>query len=49
VKGSVEEIARAFREAFLTLDRRMSSLLSLPIAIVGALAPKREVERIGTS
>jgi arsenate reductase len=49
VKGSVEEIARAFREAFLTLDRRMSSFLSLPIASVGALALKREVERIGTS
>lgn len=49
VKGSAEVIERAFREAFVTLDRRMSLFLSLPIASLGALALKREVQRIGTS
>src|ERR1700741_1061303 len=32
VEGSPEEIERAFRDAFMTLDRRISLLLCLPIA-----------------
>jgi arsenate reductase len=47
VEGSPEQIERAFRDAFLTLDRRISLLLSLPLASLDALAIKGEVDRIG--
>jgi arsenate reductase len=47
LEGSPEEIARAFRDAFMTLDRRISLLLSLPLASLDKLAIKREIDRIG--
>jgi arsenate reductase len=47
VKGTPEQIARAFREAYLTLDRRIGLLLSLPLASLGTLAIQSEVDRIG--
>ena len=47
VEGSPEEIERAFRDAFMTLDRRISLLLSLPLASLDKLAIKREIDRIG--
>ena len=47
VEGSPEEIERAFRDAFMTLDRRISLLLSLPMASLDKLAIKREIDRIG--
>lgn len=47
VKGTEEEIARAFRDAFTILDRRIGLILSLPIATLDAMALKREIERIG--
>jgi arsenate reductase len=47
VEGAAEEIERAFRDAFMTLDRRISLLLSLPIASLDKLAIKREIDRIG--
>jgi arsenate reductase len=47
VEGSREEIERAFRDAFMTLDRRISLLLSLPLASLDKLAIKREIDRIG--
>ena len=47
VAGSQEEIARAFRDAFVTLGRRIELFLSLPIEKLDALAVKKEVERIG--
>jgi arsenate reductase len=49
VKGPPEEIARAFRDAFLLLDRRIGLFLSLPLATLGQLAIKREIESIGRS
>src|SRR5208282_3645961 len=42
--GSPEEIARAFRDAFTVLDRRISLFLSLPIGILDQLAIKREID-----
>jgi hypothetical protein len=45
--GSEEEIARAFRDAFVTLGRRIDLFLSLPLEKLDALALKKEVERIG--
>lgn len=49
VKGTPEEIARAFRDAFVVLDRRIGLFLSLPLATLDQLAIKREVENIGRS
>ena len=48
VKGTTEEIARAFRDAFIVLDRRIGLFLSLPIATLDSLAIKDEITRIGT-
>ena len=49
VKGTAEEIARAFRDAFTVLDRRIGLLLSLPLATLEDMAIKREIEQIGRS
>jgi arsenate reductase (thioredoxin) len=46
--GAPEEIEHAFREAFVTLDRRISLFLSLPLATLDKLALKSEIDRIGT-
>jgi arsenate reductase len=47
VKGTPEQIARAFRDAFLLLDRRISLFLSLPLQSLDKLAIQTEVDRIG--
>lgn len=47
VEGSPEKIEKAFREAFMILDRRISLLLCLPLASLDKLAIKKEIDRIG--
>jgi arsenate reductase len=47
VQGTLEQIERAFREAFMVLDRRISLFLSLPLSTLGQLAIQREIDRIG--
>jgi arsenate reductase len=47
VNGTPEAIERAFRDAFMILDRRISLFLCLPLASLDALAIKKEVDRIG--
>jgi arsenate reductase len=47
VIGTQEEIERGFREAFITLKRRIDLFLSLPVASLGSLAIKKEIDRIG--
>ncbi len=47
VTGTPEEIERAFRDAFMILDRRISLLLSLPLASLDKLAIQKEINRIG--
>jgi arsenate reductase (thioredoxin) len=42
-----DETARAFREAFLMLDRRIGLFLSLPLSSIDKLALKKEIDRIG--
>jgi arsenate reductase (thioredoxin) len=49
VKGSPEEIERAFHDAFVVLDRRIDLFLSLPLATLQQLAIQREIESIGRS
>jgi arsenate reductase len=47
VTGTPEEIERAFKDAFITLGRRINLFLSLPLASLDTLAIKKEVDRIG--
>lgn len=47
VKGTPQEIEKAFREAFMILDRRINLFLSLPLASLDKLATKKEIDRIG--
>ena len=49
VQGTDEEVARAFREAFTVLDRRISLLLALPISALEQMALKQRVAEIGRS
>jgi arsenate reductase len=47
VVGTVDQMERAFRDAFVTLDRRITLFLSLPLASLTAIALKKEIDRIG--
>ncbi|MGH9557463.1 MAG: arsenate reductase ArsC [Terriglobales bacterium] len=47
VQGTPEQIAHAFREAFLALERRIGLFLCLPIASLDKLALKKEIDKIG--
>jgi arsenate reductase (thioredoxin) len=47
VKGTQEEIDRAFRDAFSALDRRIGLFLALPIATLDGMAIQRSIDRIG--
>jgi arsenate reductase len=49
VQGTPEEIARAFRDAFSVLDRRIGLLLALPLSTLGQMAIKKEIDTIGRS
>jgi arsenate reductase len=49
VAGSNDKMDRAFRDAFMSLDRRISLFLALPIQSLSRLALKKEVESIGQS
>jgi arsenate reductase len=47
VAGTPEQIERAFRDAFVVLERRISLFLCLPLASLDSLAIKREITSIG--
>lgn len=47
VKGTPEEIGRAFCDAFSTLERRIGLFLSLPLATLEEMAIQREIDSIG--
>lgn len=47
VKGPPQELERAFRDAFSTLDRRISLFLALPLATLDTLALRNELRQIG--
>jgi arsenate reductase len=49
VKGTSEEVARAFHDAFAVLDHRIGLFLSLPLATLEDMAMKRELDQIGRS
>jgi arsenate reductase (thioredoxin) len=48
-RGSENDIQRAFRDAYLQLDRRISLFLCLPFKALDNLALKRELDNIGQS
>jgi arsenate reductase len=45
--GTPEQIEKAFRDAFVVLDRRISLFLCLPLSSLDKLAIKKEIDRIG--
>jgi len=47
VEGTPEQIEKAFREAFIMVDRRISLMLCLPLASLDTLAIEKEIDRIG--
>lgn len=47
VTGSPEQVARAYRDAFFALERRISLFLNLPLAAIDRLSLKRELDNIG--
>lgn len=47
VQGTPDEIARAFRDAFSILDRRIGLFLALPLSALESLAIQRELDSIG--
>ncbi len=47
VKGTPEQIERAFRDAFASLDRRISLFLALPLATLDTFALQRQIDEIG--
>ena len=46
-KGTLEQIERAFRDAYMILERRISLFLSLPLSSLDKLAIQKEISRIG--
>ena len=46
-RGTEEEIKRAYRDAFMTLERRISLFLCLPLASIDKMAIKKEIDKIG--
>jgi arsenate reductase len=48
-KGTPQQIERAFRDAYLLLERRISLFLSLPLASLDRLAIQKEINRIGAN
>ncbi len=47
VEGSPERVERAFHEAYMILDRRISLLLCLPLGSLEKLTIQKELDRIG--
>jgi arsenate reductase len=47
VDGTPEQIDKAFRDAFMVLDRRIGLFLCLPLSSLDKLAIKKEIDRIG--
>jgi arsenate reductase (thioredoxin) len=45
--GTPEQVERAFRDVFMTLDRRITLFLSLPLSRLDKLALQKEIDRIG--
>lgn len=49
VEGTPQDIEKAFHDAFITLDRRISLFLCLPLEKLDQLAIKKQIDDIGRS
>jgi arsenate reductase (thioredoxin) len=47
VKGTEEEVERAFRDALFLLNRRITRFLNLPLASLDGLVLKKQLDEIG--
>jgi arsenate reductase len=47
VRGTDEQVARAYREAFFLLDRRIGLFLSLPLSTLDEFSLRKEIDQIG--
>jgi len=47
VRGTPEEIERAFRDAYSRLDRQIGLFLALPLSALDAMAIRRAIQEIG--
>lgn len=47
VQGTDEKVARAFRDAYVILERRIGLFLALPFASLNSLAIQKRLEEIG--
>jgi arsenate reductase len=47
VTGTPGQIEKAFRDAYVILDRRINLFLCLPLSSIDGLAIKKEIDRIG--
>jgi arsenate reductase (thioredoxin) len=47
VEGTAAQTEKAFRDAYIALDRRIGLFLCLPLSSLDKLAIKREIDRIG--
>ena len=47
VRGTEEQVAKAFRDTFFLLERRITLFLSLPLATLDGPAVKKEIDNIG--
>jgi arsenate reductase (thioredoxin) len=47
VEGSPEQVEKAFRDAYMTLDRRINLFLCLPLSSIDKLTLKKEIDSIG--
>jgi arsenate reductase len=49
MRGTPDEIGRAFHDAFVMLDRRIGLFLSLPLTTLQRLAIQKQIDEIGRS
>ncbi len=47
VRGTAEQVGKAFRDAFFLLDRRISLFLSLPLSTLDRFSLNKEIDNIG--
>jgi len=47
IRGTAEEIRRAYRDAFMILERRIGLFLCLPLPTISKMAIKNEIDKIG--
>jgi arsenate reductase (thioredoxin) len=47
VQGTPEQVEKAFRDAFILLERRISLFLSLPLPTLDRLSLQKEIDKIG--